>query len=75
MTKDEFIDRIERFDLATQSAELLAFLTQEGPHFRDLLTRDEATWIADQASTASMTLGLQQDEAITARRGRTVAVS
>lgn len=75
MTKNEFLDRIECFDLATQSAELLAFVAQEAPHFRDFLTPDEATWVSDQASTASMTLGLQHDRHAAPSSGRAVAAS
>jgi hypothetical protein len=75
MMKHEFLDRIEHFDLVTQSAELLAFITHEGPKFRDTLTHEEATWVADHASTASMTLGLQQDNHAASHSGRAVAAS
>jgi hypothetical protein len=55
MTKDEFLGRVEQFDLVTESAGLLDFLDHQYPVFRDLLTDTELSWVQDRARTAAMT--------------------
>jgi len=61
MTKDEFLARMQRFDLMTESGNLLAFLDERYPALRDQMTEAEAGWVSDRASTASMTVALQGD--------------
>lgn len=61
MTKDEFLAGVQRFDLITESRDLLAFLDAQYPAFRDQMTEAEALWVSDRASTASMTAALQRD--------------
>jgi len=61
MMKDEFFATVRRFDLITESNDLLAFLNERYPALRDQMTEAEAEWVGDWASTASMTVALQRD--------------
>lgn len=61
MIKDEFLATVRRFDLITESSDLLAFLNERYPALRDQMTEAEAEWVSDRASTASMTVALQRD--------------
>ncbi len=66
MIKDEFLATVRRFDLITESSDLLAFLNERYPALRDQMTAAEAEWVSDRASTASMTVALQRDALVRA---------
>jgi hypothetical protein len=78
MMKDEFLAIVRRFDLITESSELLAFLSEHYPALRDQMTEAEDGWVSDRASTASMTMALHGDSQgsvspVTASHNRVVA--
>jgi hypothetical protein len=78
MMKNEFLAIVRRFDLITESSELLAFLSEHYPALRDQMKEAEAGWVSDRASTASMTMALHGDSQgsvspVTASHHRVVA--
>jgi hypothetical protein len=78
MMKNEFLAIVRRFDLTTESSDLLAFLSEQYPALRDQMTEAEAGWVSDRASTASMTMALHGDSQgsvspVTASHHRVVA--
>lgn len=52
---------MRRFDLVTESRDLLAFLNEHYAVVRDQMTEAEAEWVNDRGSTAAMTIALQSD--------------